>query len=260
MNEVEIYTCPESDSRVIVSNAIPDHTLTQNNPNRPCEQFYMLSLPLNPTLIENKTEPAALGIIAMSLNGVPVFGAQEGGGTSAVGANETAGGVPWYGHAARRGDWHYHSGEFGRYETIGEVPSTELIGYAMDGFPIYGPIDDTSLLDECNGIGDTSETYRYHVRTKSEVDASLEYCDGTSPAVNWKYTLGCYHGDLTKSTVADSKTTALPADCVVEVPTSAPVESSSSSSSGSMKGSKKGRGKSKGKRMGNKGRKSKNRN
>jgi hypothetical protein len=147
-----------------------------------------------------------------------------------------------YGHAARNGDWHYHSGEFGRYVEISDVPSTELlIGYAMDGFPIYGPLDDASVLDICNGIGDTSETYRYHVRTKAEeVGETLGYCDGTSPAVNWKYTLGCFHGDLSTSTVQDSKTGTLPADCVSEVPTLAPSSSPVMKGNGD-KGGKKGK-------------------
>ena len=222
MNEVAIYTCPTSDLRIIVSNGIPDHDLTQLNPNGPCEIFWMVSFPLNPTLTAIKTEPSALGIIAMSLNGVPTFGAQEGGGTNAVGGNGVVDGIPWYGHAAPGGNWHYHSGEFGRYVEITDVPSTELLGYAMDGFPIYGPLDDASVLDDCNGIGDTSETYRYHVRTKAEVDESLDYCDGTSPAINCKYTLGCYQGDLSRSTVEDAKTGTLPADCILEVPSSAP--------------------------------------
>lgn len=195
--------------------------------------FYMVSVPLNPSLITNVTEPSPNGVIAMSLNGVPAFGAQEGGGSNAVEGNALPnstelGGVPWYGHAARSGDWHYHSGEVGRYQTIDDVPSTELIGYALDGFPIYGPIADSSLLDGCNGIGDTSDTYRYHVRTKADIDETLGYCDGTSPSVNWRYTLGCYHGDLSMTVVEDSKTGTLPSDCVletVETPTVAPTPS-----------------------------------
>jgi hypothetical protein len=46
-------------------------------------------------LITNITEPAALGIIAaMSLNGMPTFGAQEGGGTNAVEGGGNVAGVP----------------------------------------------------------------------------------------------------------------------------------------------------------------------
>ena len=90
-------------------------------------------MPLNPVKTTTATEPAgasayrlyekrisslresspkflpltALGIVAMSLNGVPAYGAQEGGGTNAaepaVGAQITDAQY-WYGHAAMSGD------------------------------------------------------------------------------------------------------------------------------------------------------------
>ena len=180
----------------------------------------MLTMPLNPTLAATMVEPSALGIIAMSLNGVPVFGPQEGGGLNAAETTvATFDGVPFYGHAARSGDWHYHSGEFGVVEDMSLISSDTLLGYAADGFPIYGPVDDPdTLLDACNGLGSatTDAEFRYHVRTLEQVDEFGTYCDGTSPAITWKYVLGCYRGDLSNSRVDDSSTTALPADCVLE--------------------------------------------
>lgn len=38
-----------------------------------------------------------------------------------------------------------------------------LVGYALDGHPIYGVPADESLLDTCGGMNTTGE-YRYHVR------------------------------------------------------------------------------------------------
>ena len=147
-------------------------------------------MPLVPTFSGATLEPGALGIIGMSLNGVPTYGAQESGGTNAV---EGTGAiiVPYYGHAAPSGDWHYHSGEFGKVTNVASYTSTTLLGYAMDGFPIYGPLADASVLDECNGFGATASEYKYHVRTLPQVDEALGYCDGTSPAINWAYVLGC---------------------------------------------------------------------
>jgi hypothetical protein len=174
----------------------------------------MVSMPLVPTFSGATLEPGALGIIGMSLNGVPTYGAQESGGTNAV---EGTGAiiVPYYGHAAPSGDWHYHSGEFGKVTNVASYTSTTLLGYAMDGFPIYGPLADASVLDECNGFGATASEYKYHVRTLPQVDEALGYCDGTSPAINWAYVLGCYKGTMTKSAVADSTTTSIPSDCVL---------------------------------------------
>jgi hypothetical protein len=181
----------------------------------------MVKMPLVPSFSGVTLEPGATGLIGMSLNGVPAFGPQEGGGTNAVEGpaavvgGVTVTGVPPQGHAAPSGDWHYHSGEFGLVTDIASIPRTKLIGYAMDGFPIYGALDDDSVLDECNGVGATAATYRYHIRTKAQVDETLPYCDGTSPAIQWPYILGCFKGDMTKSATVDSTTNALPSDCVL---------------------------------------------
>ena len=44
LNDVKIYQCPTSDKRVIISNAIPDHSVQQNNPNSPCEIMYAVEV------------------------------------------------------------------------------------------------------------------------------------------------------------------------------------------------------------------------
>ena len=105
------------------------------------------------------------------------------------------------------------------------VTSDELLGYAMDGFPIYGPLDNDSveLLDECNGMT-VDGSYQYHVRTFEQVDESLEYCKGKDPETNWNYILGCYSGSVEDTDIYDSMDYDLDDDCVVDdgSPTEAP--------------------------------------
>ena len=220
LNQVTHYECPESGFRIIVSNGIPDHDIMVGNPNPPCVQNWFTQLPLVPSFnTDGVVEPAPLGFMGMSLNGVPVYGAQEGGGTNAVEAVDGSLRVPYFGHAARQGDWHYHSGEFGRTPDLdlGEITAKDLLGYAADGYPIYGPLEDSSILDECNGVqmGDTEDTYQYHVRLFADVDETADYCDGDSPVIVWKYVLGCLKGDLTSTLIADASVTAVPEDCVL---------------------------------------------
>lgn len=84
----------------------------------------------------------------------------------------------------------------------------------MDGFPIFGPIaDPDNVLDKCNF---DSVNQRYHIRTKEQVDETLDYCNVGDDAehVNWKYIIGCYSGDLNRSAIHDSLVQELPADCV----------------------------------------------
>ena len=95
------------------------------------------------------------------------------------------------------------------------VTSTTLLGYAMDGFPIYGPLSDDSELDVCNGRMNNDGHYQYHVRTIDQVDGEAEYCNGSNPEVNWRYILGCYTGSVANSQAVDSTGYRLDNDCVL---------------------------------------------
>lgn len=219
-NQVEIYTCPNSGFRIIKSNGIPDHTCTRNNPNEMCETPWLVKIPLNPTYVSATTEPGRLGPIAFQLNGVPIYGANEGDAGNAVepGDGPVQDAQYWFGHAARAGDWHYHSPLAGHETT---PTSDDLIAYSMDGFPIYGPLsdDEVNTLDVCNGRNNpTTGQYQYHVRLTNQVDADLDYCPANSNANNtyWNYIIGCYHGDVSTASVSNAESTSLPSDCVLE--------------------------------------------
>uniref|UniRef100_H2ZCY9 YHYH domain-containing protein n=1 Tax=Ciona savignyi TaxID=51511 RepID=H2ZCY9_CIOSA len=75
--------------------------------------------------------------------------------------------------------------EFGSFDNCWGLVCNDpsgLIGVAFDGFPIYGPNDETGRrvsktdLDECNGRFDRYRKYRYHVTTE------------------FPYTIGCFKG------------------------------------------------------------------
>eukprot|EP01094_Clydonella_sp_ATCC50884_P004728 TRINITY_DN13751_c0_g1_i1.p1 TRINITY_DN13751_c0_g1~~TRINITY_DN13751_c0_g1_i1.p1 ORF type:complete len:306 (-),score=82.92 TRINITY_DN13751_c0_g1_i1:192-1082(-) len=211
-NWVEHYECEKSGVRVIRSNGVPSHDVKVANPNTMCEVPWFVTLPLWPEYTTTATEVAPLGIIAMSLDGVPQYGALEAEGLNAV---EPGSSSPvqdaqfWYGHAAMTNDWHYHHPFSGNAQKPGE---DDLVAFAMDGFPIYGEVADPSVLDECNGRMVDGE-YRYHTVPLGFVDENQEYCDGSSPAVRWRYMLGCYHGSVAHSNVASAQTSSVPDDC-----------------------------------------------
>ena len=50
-----------------------------------------------------------------------------------------------------------------------------LEDYRSEIMAFYGPLDDDSVLDECNGMT-VDGKYRYHVRTNEQVN-SADYCD-----------------------------------------------------------------------------------
>jgi hypothetical protein len=184
----------------IYSSDVPDHVVTADNPNSLCYVSRKFTLP-KPVKTNNNTRIPQLGSIGIAVNGVQIYGALEGGGSNAVaGANGIV--VPCYGHAQPEGIWHYHHPEFG----CKVVDEKTLVGYALDGFPIYGPLKGSKdevdkILDECNGrdFHDRTFGYRYHTRSRAQVDETLTTNDGPNNTDNWKYVLGCYRGQYTKT-------------------------------------------------------------
>lgn len=159
---------------------------------------------MDPQYLPSFVEVPPFGIIASAMNGVPIYGTLEAQLGNAV--EPAPDGIRdaqfWYGHAARRGIHHYHNPDAG----VQNVDAETLLGYALDGFPLYGPLDNDNDLDLCNGRF-VNGNYRYHVRTLEQVDESLEYCDpngGNNTRLN--YILGCYHGDTSRTVMVDNPT------------------------------------------------------
>eukprot|EP00588_Corethron_pennatum_P035950 CAMPEP_0194345440 /NCGR_PEP_ID=MMETSP0171-20130528/104854_1 /TAXON_ID=218684 /ORGANISM="Corethron pennatum, Strain L29A3" /LENGTH=343 /DNA_ID=CAMNT_0039112417 /DNA_START=163 /DNA_END=1190 /DNA_ORIENTATION=+ len=201
LNVVDIYKCPTSKKRIIISNGVPDHTVKQGNGNIPCEIRWAITLPLVPEKPEGEIQEIPIrGIIAMSTNGVPAFGPQEVGNDNAV---DPTGPIQdaqfWYGHATMQKVWHFHNPYMGK-----EAPDKDtLLGYALDGYPIYGPYPENSsvALDECNGIFINGQ-YQYHVLEIDAVDGTTtDYCKSGEPKEvnNWNYILGCYKGKTSET-------------------------------------------------------------
>ena len=66
-------------------------------------------MPMQGTYVSTITEPQNLGIIAIQLNGVGIYGAQEAGGTNAVEPAASAqiqDAQYWWGHASPFHDWY----------------------------------------------------------------------------------------------------------------------------------------------------------
>lgn len=154
------------------------------NPNSIQEQQLSFSIPANPSMA---SEPGCLppgGAIGVYLNGVEFFNALDAGGRDAV-AYEIQ--DQCMGHPQQEGVYHYHG--LSPCLNLGDPSGTSpLLGYALDGFGIYGPYQDGKWLhnedlDECHGITSTviwegrpTEIYHYV--------ANYEF----------PYTVGCFRG------------------------------------------------------------------
>lgn len=170
--------CTDSHA-IIQSDTYPDHEkmtgIVGTNEQVPVPADYAAPILLSPTLGTTPlTRDAALGV---AVNGVPIYDYTGGGemsqadlahhqaqhDTLQTGQLDVCGG-----HAGRGDDYHYHVAPTCMIEQMENAGDDAIIGWAFDGFPIYGDSNpDGSVisegdLDVCNGQIDDTFGYRYH--------------------------------------------------------------------------------------------------
>ena len=135
------------------------------NPNLISAQSYVFRIPAKPVAAASGAD-TPMDAIGVSLNGV-VFFNQYAAGRTALGP-EIVSFDRFNGHPAQRNNYHYH---LEPYFLTGASKSA-LIGFMLDGFPIYGPNEISggaaAALDSCNGHSHatteyTAGIYHYHV-------------------------------------------------------------------------------------------------
>lgn len=162
----------------IDSQGYPNHPTAifpnSGNPNSIAVQNFRFRLPLQPQHSAVITR-LPMGPIGMALNGVVFFNPFEQGGMNAVAGYSEVWLDSCCGHPQQTGVYHYH-----KYPACVKSPFRDdgkqhspVIGFAFDGFPIYGPWDSAGVmardlageesLDVCNGHADAERGYHYHV-------------------------------------------------------------------------------------------------
>jgi YHYH protein len=155
------------------------------NPNTIGASTVSYTLPASPKLASRPTCLSG-GPIGIAKNGVAIFDALDANDRDAV-AHETQDACG--GHPQQSGVYHYHS--IPSCLTDGEATNkpSGLVGYALDGIPIYGPrgeggkLVSNDDLDACHGRTSWVSLNGKRVRIY-HYQATLEY----------PYTLGCYRG------------------------------------------------------------------
>jgi hypothetical protein len=128
------------------------------NPNTIETQTLTFKIPINPTEATTKAS-TPLGPIGISLNGVPFFNQYAA--MSAPLTNEANGFDQYYGHPQQSGQYHYHVEPL--YLTTVKATKSSLLGFLLDGFPVYGP--------EENGVAVTNSNLdAYHGHKHATTD------------------------------------------------------------------------------------------
>jgi len=144
---------------------VPPHPAMRLNPNRIVPQDLVFRIPAVPTVAARPTD-TRLGPIGVAVNGVALFNQYAGPGQPLD--REIISFDIYNGHPQQTGLYHYHVEP--TYLTVDD--SGALIGYLLDGFPLYGPTEEDGSnptgLDPCNGHTHATEDYpdglyHYHV-------------------------------------------------------------------------------------------------
>jgi hypothetical protein len=213
----------EDETFTVESNGIPHYTFVPLTPNALVEAEQHWEIPTAPVLAASPTDIPLLGVMAFTVGGTSIFGPNEGQFPDAFGDpiyNAITDGCT--GHTAF--EYHNHAlsqkclttaGLVAEPWTLPDVDSSKpspILGWALDGFPIYGPygcldkdcaevaemtsgwvqITDPStyawdahefvtgggatVLDQCNGRVQPDGSYGYHA------------------TATFPYILGCFSG------------------------------------------------------------------
>lgn len=171
----------ENDTMTLSHHGVPDHSFEGgwgDNPATPSTQNYAFNIPKTPKVVEEKGCVRS-GAIGMSLSGAPFYNPYTNEGKNAVDGNCQETFDECSGHPTPDGAYHYHKLPSCLY--TGDTRN-KLLGVAFDGFPIYGPMDDTGKnwtsadLDKCHGHT-YNGSYMYRI------------------TLDFPYILGCFHGE-----------------------------------------------------------------
>jgi hypothetical protein len=194
-----------SSNNVYVScSCVPDYTIGPwpGNPNTPSNQNFVYKITLNPVQNTGTPVDVPMGHIGVWSNGVSVFNAKD-----AMSYNNQN---VWHqnaivvegpsfdnclGHPAPGGEYHHHLNPRCLYDDTDSTHHSPIIGYAFDGFPIYGAYGYSSA-SSAGSIKRIKSSYQLRsISTRTSLPGGSP-ASSSGPAVSSTYPLGYYVEDF----------------------------------------------------------------
>ena len=186
---INISINKEDGYRYIESDGLADHKTgkfpNSGNPNAISEQAYKFRMPLRPRK-NNSPTPSGHSTFGVAINGVPFdpgtaeywnndrssdwnIEALTGGMNLGLDRNNA--------HVQPNGAYHYHSTPVGILEKYNYRDKPVLLGYAADGFPVYGSYGYKNATDSSSQLIELRSSYK--IRQGSRSDGPRGRYDGT---------------------------------------------------------------------------------
>ena len=182
------------------------------NPGAPTAQNYTFRLPRTQTVPTTKTTSPLIGAIGVLTNGIPIYGLSNAhyyNGTNNNGTGTGTWNVEVYlsegfvldtafgAHPQQQGAYHTHAKPYRLFSATASTVHSPLIGYAFDGYPVYGPYGYSSPTSSASPVARMKTGFSLrNITTRT----SLAY-GGTltaaqyGPPVNTTYPIGTYIED-----------------------------------------------------------------
>jgi len=189
----------------VSSTGIPAYTIGPwpGNPNTPTNQSFVFKIARAPVVNPGAKTSTALGVIAVWKNGVAVFNALDGfsyNNQNIWHRNAVVAEAPSFdaclGHPAPFGAYHHHQNPRCLH-TADSIQHSPILGYAYDGFPIYGPYGYVNA-NGTGGITRILSSYRLRniMQRHTLPDGTVLQPSQYGPDVAATYPLGIYIEDF----------------------------------------------------------------
>jgi YHYH protein/Secretion system C-terminal sorting domain len=206
-----LKVCYTNDSVWVRSQGLSDNMGKYLNPGYCYAQNYVHRFPRNPSVPATKTIASKGGAIALLTNGIPIFGLGNSSAWNGSSNVQTPGGGVWnvevgkaegfvldtsFGaHPQQQGAYHSHTAPGRLYKSSPSTVHSPLIGFAFDGYPIYGPYGYSTPTNASSAV--TRMKSGYSLRNIT-VRTTLPYgvtASQAGPSVSGTYPLGTYCED-----------------------------------------------------------------
>jgi hypothetical protein len=173
------------------------------NPNTPANQDFTFRITRTPVQNTGTLVSTALGHIGVWRNGVSIFNAKDGMSYNNQGiwnrdalVFEGSSFDACLGHPAPNGEYHHHVNPTCLYDDLDDAVHADLIGYAFDGFPIYGAYA-FAATDGTGAITRMRSSYRLRDITDRTtlLDGTVLNAAQYGPAIGGQYPLGAFLED-----------------------------------------------------------------
>jgi hypothetical protein len=204
--------CYSNDSVWIKTTGMPSVFGPWSNPGTPSDQNFTFRFPKNPaaaSTLVNVPETFTVGVL---ITGVPIFGNGDGKSyESSTNTTNNNGDGLWHGnayytegvsldttyagHVNQDATYHSHATPVKLYKNYTSTVHSPLVGFAFDGYPIYGPFGYTTPTDNTSAIKRIKSSYQLR-----SISTRTTFWDGSTsspagPPVNMAFPLGYFMED-----------------------------------------------------------------